>query len=88
MKLKNLKITCDDATTICDKNQYGEATVLEKIKLQIHFIKCKICRLYTKQNNLLSKAYHKKANDSELHTLCMSKKEKEAMKEELDKFEA
>ena len=28
---KNLKITCDEATTICDKSQYGAATLLERL---------------------------------------------------------
>ena len=26
-------ISCDEATAICDKNQYGEATLTEKISL-------------------------------------------------------
>lgn len=86
--IKKLDITCDEATTICDKNQYSEATVLEKIKLQLHFLKCKICLLYTKQNMLLTKAYKKKAGDSNTHSLCLNDKDKEDLKKQLEQFEA
>lgn len=80
--LGRLRITCDEATTICDKNQYGEATFMEVLKLQLHFLECKICPKYTKQNNLLTKLYKNKSKvDKEaIKSLCMSLKEKEAMK--------
>ncbi len=29
-------INCDEATTICDKSQYCEATLWERIKLRMH----------------------------------------------------
>jgi hypothetical protein len=55
--MSKLFISCDQATTICDKNQYGEATVLDKLKLGLHFLRCKICKMYTKQNALLSRVF-------------------------------
>lgn len=87
---KKLEITCDEATTICDKNQYGEATLLEKIKLNIHFLRCKICALYTKQNAMLTKMYRKKAKADQVKsaTLCMSEEEKEKMRKELERLSA
>ena len=80
---KKLNLTCDEATTICDKNQYGEATFLEKLKLNIHFIRCKICFKYTKQNTTLTKIYkgHAKRCKSLIH--CMSDDDKLALKKEL-----
>lgn len=80
--LKKFRLTCDEATTICDKNQYGEASFMELLKLQLHFLECKICPKYTKQNMLLTKIYKKKAKvDKEaIDKLCMSLKDKEAMK--------
>lgn len=53
--MSKFKITCDEATTICDKSQYGKATLIELIKIKFHFLGCKICSVYTKQNTLLSK---------------------------------
>jgi hypothetical protein len=87
---KKLKITCDEATTICDKNQYGEATFKEKLKLQLHFLRCKICYLYTKQNTLLTKMYKNKSKSDkeQKSTLCMSHEEKEKLRKELEKRSA
>ncbi len=84
---KKLKITCDQATTICDKSQYGESTIGDKIKLQIHFISCKVCTLYMKQNILLTKLYKAKAktDQTKQHSYCMSKEEKEMLRKNLEK---
>lgn len=50
-------INCDEATTICDKNQYGEASLSEKIKLSFHLFICKYCQNYTRQNNILTRIF-------------------------------
>lgn len=84
---KRLKITCDEATTICDKSQYGEATLFEKIQLNFHFLICKICSKYTKQNNKMSKIYKMKANDCKEQKQCMSSEEKEQLKKQLQELE-
>lgn len=60
---KNFFINCDQATTICNKNQYKEATFKEKVKLMYHFISCRVCTLYTKQNVFLSSIYKVHAKD-------------------------
>jgi len=86
LKKLKLNITCDEATTICDKSQYGEATFMEKLKLQLHILHCKICSRYSKQNSLLTKAYNSKAKEEKKATLCMSDEEKEMMRKELEKL--
>jgi hypothetical protein len=85
---KKFIISCDEATTICDKNQYGEATLLEKIKLNIHFIHCKFCRKYTKQNMTLTKIYKGHANTCKSMKHCMSEDDKLALKKQLEDFNA
>jgi NMD protein affecting ribosome stability and mRNA decay len=60
-----IKISCDEATQICDKNQYGEATIWEKIKLSIHLVLCHHCKSYTKQNTLVTKIIGKYLDVSE-----------------------
>ena len=84
---KKLNITCNQATTNCDKSQYGEASFFDKIKLQIHFIGCKICVMYTKQNVLLTKLYKSKATNTKRKqdSLCMTHQEKEVLRKELEK---
>lgn len=52
-------INCDEATTICDKNQYGEASIYDKIKLNFHLFMCKYCMKYTKQNGIMTQIFGK-----------------------------
>jgi hypothetical protein len=85
---KRLNITCDEATKICDKNQYGEATILEKIKLNLHFLRCEICKLYTKQNLLLTVFYKKKAESCKKIHHCLTSEEKEVLKQKLKEVKA
>ncbi len=78
-----MKLTCDEATSICDKNQYNEATLWEKIKLSIHIFLCEKCGLYSKQNNTMTKCYdiHKDAENKKTH--CLSEPEKKHLEKEL-----
>ena len=85
---EKLKITCDQATTICDKSQYGEATLFEKLQLNLHFLGCKICRMYSKQNVKMSKVFKMKANDCKKRTPCLSSIEKKQLKRQLQELEA
>ncbi|WP_431136290.1 hypothetical protein [Psychroserpens mesophilus] len=48
-------IPCNEANHVCDKTQYKEASLWEKIKLNIHLIYCIACRKYTKNNSKLTK---------------------------------
>ena len=84
---KNLIITCDEATTICDKTQYGEASLFEKLKLQLHFLKCKICARYTKQNALMTKICDHHLVEDKGQKFTLSEKEKLQLKKELQKQE-
>lgn len=83
---KSLKITCDEATAICDKNQYGEASFLELFKLNIHFIRCKVCALYTKQNMKLTKLYKGYSSSCKSIKHCISEQEKDKMKKALEEI--
>ncbi len=52
-------ISCDKATTICNKSQYKEASIWELFKLNIHTLMCKTCGRYSKQNKTLTKVCNK-----------------------------
>ncbi|WP_035334471.1 hypothetical protein [Dokdonia sp. PRO95] len=71
------KTECQEANHICDKNQYKEASLLEKIKLSFHLIYCRACRKYSARNGKLSKAI----KNPSVETVSMS--EKELMKQRL-----
>lgn len=78
-----LLISCDEATTICDKSQYGEASFRELIKLQIHFIFCKICKCYSNQNSIMSKIFGNYTEDLSKDEKCLCKEDKEKMEKDL-----
>ncbi|MGE5943557.1 MAG: hypothetical protein ACM31G_04365 [Flavobacteriales bacterium] len=74
-----IMVPCDEAHHVCDKTQYKESSLWEKIKLRIHLLYCKACRKYTKNNKKLSNTIHKAKVE------CLDKKCKEAMKQEFEK---
>ena len=55
MEKSFLFISCEEAKHICDKSQYGEATLWERFKLSIRLSWCKVTRAYTKRNRALTK---------------------------------
>lgn len=81
-------INCDQATTICDKNQYGEASLYDKIRLHYHLLMCKFCMNYSKQNNIMTQIFGKNLDPCE-GMQHLSDKEKEELysnlKKELEK---
>lgn len=83
---KFFKITCDEATTICDKSQYGEASIYEKLQLNWHLFVCKVCALYSKQNRKMSQILKVKTNSCNKDKICLSSKDKEDLKEQLSKL--
>ncbi|UKM65159.2 hypothetical protein GSB9_01721 [Flavobacteriaceae bacterium GSB9] len=70
---------CDKANHVCDKTQYRDASLREKLLLNIHLVYCKACRGYSKNNRKLTKAVKVSKVD------CLDKNCKEHMKKELDK---
>lgn len=85
---KKIMIKCDEASTICDKKQYNEATFLEKIKLQLHLFLCKKCGLYSEQNKMMSKIFSTHLSHNGTKHLCDDDKEsfKEDLKHQLEKI--
>lgn len=75
---KKIFVSCEEANHFCDKNQYREATLREKLLLNIHLIYCRACRKYSANNVKLRKLI-KKAN---IFTLDASTKAQ--MQEELE----
>ncbi|PTM08305.1 MAG: hypothetical protein DA407_08335 [Bacteroidetes bacterium] len=74
-----LFISCDQAAHTCDKTQYNEATLWEKIKLTLHLFYCKVCRKYSANNGKLTELVHKPEVD------CLKNTEKEKLQDNLKK---
>lgn len=84
VQLENMKIflKCNEAADVCDKSQYKEAGLWDKITLAVHLLMCKLCRNYSKQNVKLTQSI-KSAN---IKTLCPEEKQvlKTRMQQELN----
>jgi len=78
-----MKLTCDEATALCDKNQYNETTLWEKVKLNIHLFLCRKCGLYSKQNHIVTKCVKIHKDSKLIKNDSLSEEEKEHIKEEL-----
>jgi hypothetical protein len=83
--MKNFFIKCDDATLICDKKQYKEASLWERIKLSYHLLVCKNCRVYPEQNAIITEVLKIKAKEYSQADKVLLPKEKELMRKELQK---
>lgn len=70
-------INCNNGKLLCDKNQYKETTLWEKVKLNYYLVVCGECRAYTKNNIKLSKTLNKK------NISCVSTSEKDVLKRKL-----
>lgn len=69
-------ITCDESSSICDKNQYGEAGFSDKIKMMVHIIKCKVCKCYSEQNTVMTKVYSEYASKQCKKEKCLCEEDK------------
>jgi len=74
-----MMISCEKAADICNKAQYKEASLWEKVKLKFHFIVCTTCAEYSKNNTKLTSL----CNQARLAVL--SDEEKKKMKENFNK---
>jgi len=80
---KKIMINCDEASTICDKSQYCEASFFDKIRLQMHLFLCKKCGLYSEQNKMMSKIFNTHLAKHN-HSSGLSEEDKADLKEKLE----
>ena len=83
--MSKLKLSCQEANHVCDKNQYKEASFWEKVKLNIHLIYCSACRKYSANNTKLSKLFS--GNKVEVLDNSSKDKLKAAFEKELAKHQ-
>jgi len=74
VKKSKIFINCEEASFICDKSQYNESTLWERIRLNIRLLYCGVTQKYVKKNKSLTKLV------TEKEVVCMPKKAKEALK--------
>jgi predicted anti-sigma-YlaC factor YlaD len=71
-------LKCGETAEVCDKCQYEEASLFEKIRMKLHLIMCKCCRNYSANNNKLTNSI----KTADIKTF--STKEKEFLKAKLE----
>jgi len=52
--MNGIMITCKDATLAIIRKEEKKLTFSERIKLAVHLLICKFCKLFEKQNRFLS----------------------------------
>jgi len=71
-------ISCDEAAVICNKSQYKEASLSEKLKFKLHILFCRTCAVFSKKNKQLTSLMDK----AKLYV--MSDSEKKALKQKIE----
>ncbi len=70
---KLLFISCEEAFHICDKAQYGEATFIEKIQLNLRYLWCRFTQAHVRRNkkltNVINSAHVQSLNQDERQQL-------------------
>lgn len=52
--MKNLMISCEKATMLIVKSEESKLSFGLKMRLNIHFLFCKFCKLFERQNKFIS----------------------------------
>lgn len=74
---------CDAAAHICDKSQYKESSLWERIQMKMHHLMCRICRQHSERNTKLSQVIQ----IANLKTLPVEKKKelRDTIQQEISK---
>jgi predicted anti-sigma-YlaC factor YlaD len=75
--MRKFFIPCEEANHVCDKNQYKEASFLDKIKLTMHLAYCTACRKYSSNNAKLTAFLNKR------QTVTLSLDKKQILKQQI-----
>ncbi len=52
-------LKCAEAANICDRSEYEESSLREKLKLRLHLFFCKNCKKYQERNRRLTQLLKK-----------------------------
>lgn len=77
--LQKLMIDCDTSAHYCDKIQYNEASLKERLHYKMHVFICKICKSHTVLNTKLTEACNR------ANLVTMPQTAKDALKAKMDK---
>jgi len=67
--MRKLMLSCVQATFLVTKEMSGTITFWEKIKMQLHLMVCKYCRLFKKQSRFIDDNVEQLHQDSSKYLL-------------------
>ncbi len=68
-------ITCKQSTELVIKKEHKKLSVNENLQLLSHMAVCSFCRLFQKQNSIISKALYKSDSTEIFHLTSEEKKD-------------
>ena len=68
-------ITCKQSTECVIKKEYKTLSIKENLQLLSHMAVCSLCRLFQKQNSIISKAVYKSEKRELFHLTSEEKKD-------------
>lgn len=78
-----MRISCEEATTLCTKSQYEKLSIVERLKLNYHLFMCRVCPTFSKQNHILTKSIQIHLKDLHKIPSVLSDVEKEEIVQNL-----
>jgi len=84
-----LMLDCDTATLLITKKEFTSLTYIETMKLRVHLMSCKYCRLFEIQSGLISLHLHQINSDLENAKLNvhLTKAQKNRIQKKMDSSE-
>lgn len=73
-------ISCKDAAHLCQKKEYREASLMDRVRLRLHLSMCRVCSVFARKNRQLTLLLNRARLTS------LQDAEKEAMKKALREF--
>jgi len=81
--MNKIMISCDEATTISDKNQYREASFGERLIMSFHLMMCKNCKIYDEQNAVITQVIENKVKEDGPIEKKLTDKDKKKIKKKI-----
>lgn len=80
--LKAVFCTCGEATYLMAKEECDQLSLVERTKLRLHLWKCKYCKMYKAEQELLAHSLDKLRNDVEVdkYLYYLTPEQKERLK--------
>jgi hypothetical protein len=82
----NIMITCKKTTELIEKRNVEKLTFNETLKLQLHKLICKACRIYEKQSLLIDKSIQKFSKRDGVPSIKLSSDVKSKILDQINKI--